>query len=133
MLSQEILDLPFELRQRLRASSAEIIQDDDALRRFIGVNEFQLELLRQFAAGRFHDRADNDWYVVYEKAARMRRRVLRHFLERSMDGSVQQMDDVRQQAITVVDSQLRLRLLQLAPGTQFKLTADMPHGSAESR
>ena len=120
MLNQEILALPPELKQRLRDSSAEALQNDADAWLYIAANELRLEILRELAARRFGDRAEHGWFAVYEKASRMKQRTARHFLRRSLAGELHQAEDSRQQAISMVDGALRARLLEVAPGTEFK-------------
>lgn len=120
MLNQEILALPPELKQRLRDASADTLQSDADAWLYIGANELRMEILREYAARRFGDRADNDWFAVYQKASRMKRRSARHFLTRSLSGELHEAEDSRQQAISMVDGALRTRLLEVRPGTEFK-------------
>lgn len=120
MLNQEILALPPELKQRLRDSSAEALQNDADAWLYIAANELRLEILRELAARRFGDVAEHGWFAVYEKASRMKQRTARHFLRRSLTGELHQAEDSRQQAISMVDGALRARLLEVSPGTEFK-------------
>lgn len=131
ILNEEILALPPDRRNLLRSASSEIIQTDNQARRYILANELRLAALREFAGGRFGDKAGKDWFAVYEKAAGMRRRSLAHFLVRSATGDLQQAEDARQQAISMVDTQLRSRLLQVAPGTSFKQLDDTMQAGVE--
>ncbi|MDX1443624.1 MAG: hypothetical protein R3270_07595 [Gammaproteobacteria bacterium] len=120
LLNQEILALPPELKQQLRDSSSEALQNDHDAWLYISANELRLEILRELAARRFGDAAENGWFTVYEKAGRLKQRSLRHFLRRSIAGELHEAEDSRQQAITMVDGALRARLLDVAPGTEFK-------------
>lgn len=119
MLNREILALPPEMRTQLRMHSADVIQTDDHARRYIAANELRLEILREYAARRFGDRAESDWFAVYEQACALKSRSLQHFLQRSISGALQDTEDTRHQAISMVDEELKKRLLQVAPGSSF--------------
>lgn len=120
LLNQEILAMPPELKRRLRESSSETLQNDQDAWLYIAANDLRLEILRELAARRYGDDARNGWFSVYEKAGRLKQRTLRHFLRRSIAGELHEAEDSRQQAITMVDGALRARLLEVAPGTEFK-------------
>jgi len=119
MLNTEILRLPEDMKTNLRSQSADVIQDDEQARRYLAANELRLQVLREYAARRFGDKAARDWFTVYELAARMKQRNARALIERTLAGTVSDSSDMRQQAISMVDSQLRMRLLQVPPGTEF--------------
>lgn len=119
MLNMEIMRLPDKVRQQLRAQSADVIQSDEQARRYIAANEIRLQVLREFAAGRYGDKAPNDWFTVYERASRLKQRNARAWIEHALTGDSAPGETERQQAINIVDSQLRMRLLQVSPGTRF--------------
>lgn len=120
MINIEILRLAPEEKQRLRTQQADIIQTDSHAREYILANELRLALLREYAARRYGDRAENDWFEVYERAAQYKRRMTRARILRGLQDGEEGPEDARQKAIDVVDRQLQLRLLQVSPGTQFR-------------
>ena len=126
MLNTQIMELPDEVRDRLRAQSADVPASDEEADRYIAANELRLQLLREYAARRFGDRAERDWFVIYEEASRLKQRSARDFIERALAGADAPAADSRYQAMVMVDSQLRLRLLQVLPGTSFKRDRDAP-------
>lgn len=121
ILNVEILRLPPVEKARIRSRDPEIIQYDSHAQEYIIANELRLYLLREYAARRYGDRAENDWFAVYERAASMKRRLSRSRIRQGIeeDGSEDSPQDSRHQAIDMVDRQLRLRLLQVPPGTSF--------------
>lgn len=119
MLNAEILRLPNDMKTDLRAQSTDVIQSDEQARRYLAANELRLQVLREYAARRFGDKAARDWFTVYEMAARMKQRNARALIEQTLAGAVSDGSNMRQQAISMVDSQLRMRLLQVPPGTEF--------------
>lgn len=119
MLNVEILRLPDEIKQNLRAQSTDVIQTDEQMQRYIVANELRLRVLREYAARRYGDKGPRDWFAVYEKASRMKQRNARAFLEHSITGVTAPGENARHQAMTIVDNQLRMRLLQVPPGTEF--------------
>lgn len=127
MLNREILTLPENLKRQLRAQSGDVIATDEQAEAYLAANELRLEVLREYAARRYGDRAPNDWYAVYERASRLKQRTARNFITRSASGELDQDQNARQQAIGLVDSQLRAHLLKVAPGTQFER---LPEGNS---
>lgn len=117
MLNTEILRLSDAQRAEVRARSADALQTDGDARRYIAANEWRLHVLREYAALRYGDKAANDWFAVYERAAQLKRPSVRAFLERSLAGDDA---DPRESAIRTVDQELKQRLLQLPPGAQFR-------------
>lgn len=117
MLNTEILRLSDAQRTEIRARSSDALQSDGDARRYIAANEWRLHVLREYAALRFGDKASNDWFAVYERAAQLKRPALRAFLERSLAGDGA---DARDSAIRTVDLELKRRLLQVPPGAQFR-------------
>ena len=127
LLNMEILQLPPEVRQRLRAQSRDMLQDDDEARTYIAANEMRMGVLREYAARRFGDRAEGDWFDVYEKASRLKQRGARNFIQRTLNGTQSSEDDARYQSMTRVDQEIRTRLLKVPAGTRFKgLAAGKP-------
>lgn len=120
MLNQEILSLPDGLKRQLRAQSGDVISSDEEAAAYLAANELRLEVLREYAARRYGDRAKRDWFELYEHASMLKQRTARNFIVRSMSGELNDDNDARQQAISLVDSQLRAHLLKVAPGTQFR-------------
>lgn len=123
MLNTEILRLPEELKLRLRAHSVDVIQSDAGAALYIAANELRMVVLRDYAALRYGDKTPGDWFAVYERAARLKQRSARSFIEKSLAGDPDAPADPRHQAMTLVDHELRNRLLRVPPGTQF-LAAD---------
>jgi len=74
LLNMEILELPPEVRKKLRAQSSEMLQTDAEARTYIAANEVRMGVLREYASLRFGDRTPGDWFDVYEKASRLRQR-----------------------------------------------------------
>ncbi|HEX6929468.1 MAG TPA: hypothetical protein VF267_09475 [Gammaproteobacteria bacterium] len=124
MINREILALPENLRQRLREQSGDVIATDAEAEAYLAANELRLEVLREYAARRFGDRAAQDWFVVYERAAVLKQRTARNYIMQSMSGSLTKDSDARHQAINLVDSQLRTHLLKVVPGTRFEKLDD---------
>jgi len=123
MLNAEILRLNDQQRAEVRARSSDAHQTDDEARRYIAANEWRLHVLREYAALRYGDKAANDWFAVYERAAQLKQPSVRAFLERSLAGDAA---DPRESAIRTVDQELKRRLLQLPPGAQFRGNAPNP-------
>ena len=119
LLNMEILELPPEVRKKLRAQSSEMIQDDTEARTYIAANEARMAVLREYAHLRFGDRVAGDWFDVYEKASRLRQRGARNFIQRTLNGTQTGEDDARYQNMTRVDHEIRARLLKVPPGTRF--------------
>ncbi|MDQ2069269.1 hypothetical protein [Natronospira bacteriovora] len=119
MINIEILRLSADEKKRLRQEQADIIQSDQHAREYILANELRLALLREYAARRYGDRADNDWLHVYERAAQFKKKATRARILRGLQSAGDSPEDARQQAIDVVDRQLQMRLLQVPPGTRF--------------
>ncbi|MCG8434176.1 MAG: hypothetical protein MJA83_09110 [Gammaproteobacteria bacterium] len=129
MLNQEILNLPDDVKQHLRAQADDISQTDAQAKRYLAANELRLMVLREYAGKKFGDKVPGDWFAIYEKASLLKQRDARKFLRASMDNAAAPTDDARHQAITLVDQQLRSRLLQVPPGTVFPGFADAPQAS----
>jgi hypothetical protein len=121
MLNTEVLRLPDAVKARVRAHSQELQQSDAEARRYIAANEWRLHVLREYAALRYGDKADGDWFAVYERAAQLKQRSLRSALERALEGGA---SDPRAAQIASVDDELKRRLLTVPPGARF------PTGSA---
>jgi hypothetical protein len=119
LLNMEILELPPEVRKKLRAQSSEMIQSDPEARTYIAANEARMGVLREYSALRFGDRVAGDWFDVYEKASRLRQRGARNFIQRTLNGTQTGEDDVRYQNMTRVDHEIRARLLKVPAGTRF--------------
>jgi hypothetical protein len=119
MINIEILRLPPGDKARLRKEQADIIQSDDHAREYILANELRLAILRDYAGLRYGDRAEQDWFHVYERAAQFKRKTTRARIMRGLQDVEESAEDARQQAIAVVDRQLQMRLLQVTPGTRF--------------
>ncbi|HET7176375.1 MAG TPA: hypothetical protein VFK21_10260 [Gammaproteobacteria bacterium] len=120
LLNLEILQLPPEVRQRLRAQSSDMLQSDEEASTYIAANEVRMAVLREYAARRFGDRADGDWFDVYEKASRLKQRGARNFIQRTLNGTQTGADDARYQDMTRVDQEIRTRLLRVPAGTRFE-------------
>ena len=125
MLNTEILRLPDEVKARVRAQSTELHQSDGETRRYIAANEWRLHVLREYAALRYGDKASNDWFAVYERAAQLKQRNLRAILERALSGDTQSGDtsDPRGAQFALVEGELRQRLLRVPPGMRFRSAA----------
>ncbi|HSN17763.1 MAG TPA: hypothetical protein VLV87_06090 [Gammaproteobacteria bacterium] len=119
LLNMEILELPPEVRKKLRAQSDEMIQDDAEARTYIAANEARMAVLREYSHLRFGDRVAGDWFDVYERASRLRQRGARNFIQRTLNGTQTGEDDVRYQNMTRVDHEIRTRLLKVPAGTRF--------------
>lgn len=120
MLNTEILRLPEEVKARVRAQSTELHQSDGETRRYIAANEWRLHVLREYAALRYGDKASNDWFAVYERAAQLKQRNLRAILERALSGDT---SDPHSAKFALVEGELRQRLLRVPPGMQFRQPA----------
>ena len=117
MLNAEILRLPEEVKVRVRAQSTELHQTDGETRRYIAANEWRLHVLREYAALRYGDKASNDWFAVYERAAQLKQRKLRAILERALSGDT---SDPLGAQFALVEGELRQRLLKVPPGMRFR-------------
>jgi len=120
MLNTEILRLPDEVKARVRAQSTELHQNDGETRRYIAANEWRLHVLREYAALRYGDKASNDWFAVYERAAQLKQRNLRAILERALSGDT---SDPYSAKFALVEGELRQRLLRVPPGMRFRSPA----------
>ena len=137
IINIEILRLEPRDKARLRKQQSDIVQTDSHAREYILANELRLAVLREYAARRYGDRAENDWLEVYEKAAQFKQRTTRSRLMRGLESDVESAQDARQQAIDVVDRQLQMRLLQVPPGTSFRrdqrpATGESPRGTGST-
>jgi hypothetical protein len=119
LLNMEILQLPDEVKVRLRAQSSEMMQTDQLARAYIAANDLRMALLREYAAQRFGDRVKGDWFDVYQKASRLKQKGARNFIQRTLSGSQSSVDDARYQTMTIVDHEIRARLLKMPAGAQF--------------
>lgn len=119
VLNSEILNLPEDLRARLRQQQDSVLQNDAEARAWLAANALRMEVLREYAHRRFGDRTDGDWFDVYARAAHLRQRNTRNYIERVLGGTRNTGDDTRFQAMTLKDSEIRARLLQVPPGTHF--------------
>ena len=127
LLNQEILRLPSEVRRKLRSQSVELLQSDEEARTYIAANEVRMAVMREYAARRFGDRAEGDWFDVYEKASRLKQRGARNFIQRTLNGTQTGADDARYQNMSRVDQEIRARLLKVPAGTRFQgFNADKP-------
>lgn len=120
LLNLEILQLPPEVRQRLRGQSSDMLQSDEEAATYIAANEIRMGVLREYAARRFDDRVDGDWFDVYEKASRLKQRGARNFIQRTLNGTQTGADDTRYQNMARVDQEIRTRLLKVPAGTRFE-------------
>lgn len=128
MINREILTLPENLKQQLRSQSGDVIANDAEAEAYLAANELRLEVLREYAARRFKDRAPQDWFEVYEHAVRLKQRTARDYIMSSMQGTLSDDGNARHQAISLVDSQLRAHLLKVMPGTQFEQLTERQSG-----
>ena len=119
LLNMEILQLPPEVRQRLRAQSRDMLQTDEEARTYVAANEMRMGVLREYSALRFGDRVEGDWFDVYEQASRLKQRGARNFIQRTLNGTQSSEDDARYQSMTRVDQEIRTRLLKVPAGTRF--------------
>ena len=119
LLNMEILELPPEVRKKLRSQSSEMLQTDAEARTYIAANEARMGVLREYASLRFGDRVAGDWFDVYEKASRLRQRGARNFIQRTLSGTQTGEDDARYQNMARVDHEIRARLLKVPAGTRF--------------
>ncbi len=122
-LNEELLRLPYDIRQQLRQSNPDIIQDDHQAERYLSANELRQMALREYASQRFGDRAKSDWLNVYLRASKLKQTTLRGMMEnrvREQGGE----ETVRQHAIQLVDEKLREKLLRVPPGTKFEGISD---------
>ncbi|HEX5339800.1 MAG TPA: hypothetical protein VFX47_02855 [Gammaproteobacteria bacterium] len=119
LLNIEILQLPDELKTRLRAQSSEMVQSDPLARDYIAANDLRMALLREYAAQRFGDRSEGDWFDVYRKASRLKQKGARNFIQRTLSGNQSSVDDARYQTMTLVDHEIRARLLRMPAGAPF--------------
>lgn len=124
MLNTEILRLPDDVKTQVRNESPDLIQSDLQAQRYIAANELRLQVLREFATRRYGDYAQRDWFAVYEQASRLKQRNARFFIEQALRGPGLDSDNPHHQAISMVDSQLKARLLQVPPGTEFPMYSD---------
>jgi hypothetical protein len=83
--------------------------------RGLAADALRIRLLRYYGAARFGDRAENDWYDVYEQAAELKRKSLRDFVRPSTSGA----GPGGYQKSMVVNEELRRRLLETPPGTSI--------------
>ena len=119
VLNTELLNLPVEFRARLRQQNNAVLQSDSEARTYLAANALRIEVLREYAGRRFHDRADGDWFDVYARATHLRQRNTRNYIERALCGTHDASDDARLQAMTLKDGEIRARLLQVPAGTRF--------------
>jgi len=119
LLNIEILQLPDEVKARLREQSSEMLQSDADARAYIAANDLRMAVLREYAARRFNDRIEGDWFDVYRKASRLKQKGARNFIQRTLAGNQNNADDARYQTMTIVDHEIRTRLLQMPAGVQF--------------
>ncbi len=130
-LNSEILKLSEDMRANLRRSHPEILQTDETARAYIFANELRIAVLREYAGLRYGDCADSDWFAVYQKASRLRQRSTRNYIERALGGTQSATDDARFHTMTLMDSEIRTRLLQVPPGTRFPGFGKAPEQSSE--
>jgi len=119
VLNGEILKLPAELRARLRQHNQTLLQTDAEAGAYLAANALRIDVLREYASQRFGDRVNGDWFDVYARAAQLRQRNTRNYIERALGGGNDASDDARFEAMTLKDSEIRVRLLQVPPGTRF--------------
>ncbi len=130
-LNSEILKLSEDMRTNLRKSHPEILQTDEATRAYILANELRIAVLREYAGLCYGDCADGDWFDVYQKASRLRQRSTRNYIERVLGGTQSATDDARFHTMTLMDGEIRTRLLQVPPGTRFPGFGKAPEHSSE--
>jgi len=119
LLNMEILRLPEEVKTKLRAENSEMMQSDAQADIYIAANDLRMLLLREYAAQRFNDSIEGDWFDVYQKASRLKQKGARNFIQRTLAGNQSTVDDARYQTMTLVDHEIRTRLLQMPAGAQF--------------
>lgn len=119
LLNIEILQLPDEVKARLREQSSEMMQSDADAQAYIAANDLRMAVLREYAARRFNDRIEGDWFDVYRKASRLKQKGARNFIQRTLAGNQSNADDARYETMTIVDHEIRARLLQMPAGVQF--------------
>lgn len=119
LLNLEILQLPDEVKSHLREQSSEMLQSDPQARAYIAANDLRMAVLREYAAQRFGDRTDGDWFDVYLKASRLKQKGARNFIQRTLSGSQSSADDARYQTMAIVDGEIRARLLKMPAGVPF--------------
>jgi hypothetical protein len=119
LLNMEILQLPEEVKNRLRAQSSEMMQTDQLARAYIAANDLRMAVLRKYAERRFDDCVKGDWFDVYQKASRLKQKGARNFIQRTLSGSQSSVDDARYQTMTIVDHEIRARLLKMPAGARF--------------
>jgi hypothetical protein len=115
MLQLETLALPPESRTELVGR----IGDEFDIRRGLAADHLRIRLLRYYGAAKFNDRAENDWYDIYQQAAQLKRRGFRDFLKKPADNK-------RYQSAIVVGERLKQRLLETPPGTSFRGSGRSP-------
>ncbi|HET6655869.1 MAG TPA: hypothetical protein VFH57_06445 [Gammaproteobacteria bacterium] len=121
VLQLEMLALPPESREQLAGS----VGDEFDIRRGLAADELRIRLLRYYGAAKFGDRAENDWYDMYQQAAQMKQRSFRDFLRQRSGGD----GTGRYRSAVVVGDRLRQRLLDTPPGTSFPKNTRTPAGS----
>ena len=119
LLNIEILQLPDDVKARLRAQSSEMMQSDPQAKAYIAANDLRMMILREYAAQRFGDCIKGDWFDVYQKASRLKQKGARNFIQRTLTGNQSSVDDARYQTMTIVDHEIRARLLRMPAGTPF--------------
>ena len=118
-LNAEILNLSADRRAVLRRQHPEILQTDEEAHTYIYANELRISVLREYAGMQYGDAAEGDWFHVYQRASGLRQRGTRGFIERTVDGRQTSMDDLRFQTMSLMDGEIRRRLLQVPAGARF--------------
>ncbi|MDE2234410.1 MAG: hypothetical protein KGK44_02555 [Gammaproteobacteria bacterium] len=118
-LNVEILNFSADSRAVLRRQHPEILQTDEQAHTYIYANQLRISVLREYAGQQYGDAVDGDWFHVYQKASGLRQRGNRGFIERTLGGIQTSMDEVRFQAMSLMDGEIRRRLLQVPAGTRF--------------
>lgn len=131
LLNMEILQLPDEVKVKLRAQSSEMLQSDSQAQSYIAANDLRMALLREYAGRRFDDRVAGDWFDVYQKASRLKQKGARNFIQRTLNGNQSNVDDARYQTMTIVDHEIRARLLKMPAGAQFPGFGSSRDGEAD--
>jgi hypothetical protein len=125
LLQLEVLALPPESRGQLAGP----IGEESDIRRGLAGDELRIRLLRYYGAAKFGDRAENDWYDVYQQAARMKQRSFRNFIRQCAADA----GNGRYRSVVVVGERLKQRLLETPPGMSFPKDARSSAGLGQTR
>lgn len=83
--------------------------------RDLAANTLRTRLLRYYGAAKFGDRAEHDWYDVYQQAAQLKRQSFRNFVMQSEADP----GNGRYRTAVIVGEHIRQQLLATPPGTSF--------------